>query len=111
MCGNEAVFDKEHKTLLLESLSPKRSLTQIFDFKFFHESVSPWPLSIPLGPFQIFYENSQRYPQLYVYRPVNDTSDKLFTGVNDTGNKLLPVLLLRSLRLVLDFHQFCNTGN
>jgi hypothetical protein len=27
---------------------------EIFDFWFFHESVSPKPLSIPLGPFRIF---------------------------------------------------------
>jgi hypothetical protein len=27
---------------------------EIFDFKFFHESVSPKPLSIPIGPFEIF---------------------------------------------------------
>jgi hypothetical protein len=27
---------------------------KIFDFRFFHESVSFKPLSIPLGPFQIF---------------------------------------------------------
>jgi hypothetical protein len=27
---------------------------EIFDFWFFHESVSPRPLSIPIGPFRIF---------------------------------------------------------
>ncbi len=27
---------------------------KIFDLRFFHESVFPWPLSILLGPFQIF---------------------------------------------------------
>jgi hypothetical protein len=27
---------------------------EIFDFRFFYESVSPKPLSIPLGPFRIF---------------------------------------------------------
>ncbi len=37
---------------------------------FFHELVSPKPLMIPLGPFQIFCENSQRYSQLKVcHRP------------------------------------------
>jgi hypothetical protein len=29
---------------------------EIFDFRFFHESVSPEPLSIPLGPVTIFFE-------------------------------------------------------
>ncbi len=27
---------------------------EIFSFRIFHESVSPGPLSMPLGPFQIF---------------------------------------------------------
>ncbi len=33
--------------------SLKGQCHEIFDFRFFHESVSPNPLSIPLGPFQI----------------------------------------------------------
>ncbi len=33
---------------------------------FFHESVSPKPLSIPLGPFRIFSKISRRYSQLKV---------------------------------------------
>ncbi len=33
--------------------SLKGQCHEIFDFKFFHESVSPKPLSIPLGPFRI----------------------------------------------------------
>ncbi len=32
---------------------------KIFDFRFFHESVSPQPLSIPLGPLQIFHNFSE----------------------------------------------------
>ncbi len=39
---------------------------KIFCLWFFYESVSPKPLSIPLGPFQIFFENSRRYSQLKV---------------------------------------------
>ncbi len=45
----------------------KGSLT--WDFRheiFFHKSVSPGPLSIPLGPFQILFENSRRYLQMNV---------------------------------------------
>ncbi len=51
---------------------------EIFDFRFFHESVSPGPPSIPLGPFWIFFENTRR-----------DTGDKLFSAVNDTGEKFV----------------------
>jgi hypothetical protein len=40
---------------------------EIFDFRFFRESVSPKPLSIPLGLFRIFFENSRRYSQLKVH--------------------------------------------
>jgi len=40
---------------------------EIFDFWFFHESVTPKPLSIPLGPFRFFFENSRRYSQLKVH--------------------------------------------
>jgi hypothetical protein len=46
----------------------KERVSQRFStFGFFHESVSPKPLSIPLGPFQIFFENSRRYSQLKVH--------------------------------------------
>jgi hypothetical protein len=31
------------------------NFNKIFNFRFFHESVSPKPLSIPLGQFQIFF--------------------------------------------------------
>jgi hypothetical protein len=40
---------------------------EIFDFGFFHESVSPKTLSIPLGSFRILFENSQRYLQLKMH--------------------------------------------
>ncbi len=35
---------------------------------FFNESVSPKPLSISLGSFRVFFENSQWYSQLKVHR-------------------------------------------
>jgi hypothetical protein len=38
----------------LNSSFLKGQCHEIFDFRFFHESVSPKPLSLPLGPFQIF---------------------------------------------------------
>jgi hypothetical protein len=37
----------------------KNSVTRFSTSGFFHESVSPKPLSIPLGPFQIFFKNFQ----------------------------------------------------
>jgi hypothetical protein len=37
------------------------------------------------------------------------TPDKLFAGIIVPGDKLLPVLLKRRLRLVLDFHRFHDT--
>ncbi len=48
----------------------KGRLHKIFDFRFFS------PTSFPLAP-----EYS-----VSVYRRVNDTDNKLFTGANDTGN-------------------------
>ncbi len=41
---------------------------EIFDFRFFHKSLSPGPMSIPLGPFQIFFENWRRYSWMNVYQ-------------------------------------------
>jgi hypothetical protein len=49
---------------------------EIFDFWFFHESVSPKPLSIPLGPFRIF---SKIRGDIH--------SSRCTTGVVDTGGK------------------------
>jgi hypothetical protein len=40
---------------------------EIFDFWFFHESVSPKHLSIPLWPVRIFFENSRSYSRLKVH--------------------------------------------
>jgi hypothetical protein len=36
------------------NLNSRDSVTRFLTSGFFHESVSPKPLSIPLGPFQIF---------------------------------------------------------
>ncbi len=74
---------------------------------FFHESVSPQPHSIPLGPFQIqkFFEilASQGAPAAMTsaanfatsLASVVDTGGKFVTGVNktanDTGGNLPPV--------------------
>ncbi len=60
----------------LESLFYRDSVTRFFASGFLHESVSPQPQSIPLGPFRVFFENSRRYSQV-----------KVTAGINDTGGK------------------------
>jgi hypothetical protein len=47
---------------------------EIFDFRFFYESVSSKPLSIPIGPFQFFSK---------IRRDIR--SSRCTTGVVDTG--------------------------
>ncbi len=49
---------------------------EIFDFWFFHESVSPKPLSIQLGQFLIFSKIRGDF-----------RSSRCATGVDDTGGK------------------------
>ncbi len=55
---------------------------------FFHESVSPRPPSIPLGPFWIFLKIRWDIREWMFIAGVNDTGGKMFSGVNDTGEKL-----------------------
>jgi hypothetical protein len=54
---------------------------------FFHESVSPKPLSIPLGPFQIFSKILGDIRSSRLTTGINDTGGKFATGINDTGGK------------------------
>jgi hypothetical protein len=68
----------------------KGSLTRDFRAQvFFHESVSPRPISIPLGPFWIFSKIRGDIRELMFIACVNDTGEKLFSGVNDTGKKFI----------------------
>jgi hypothetical protein len=76
------------KVIALKScdLTYIKNMTEIFDFRFFHESVSPGPLSIPLGPFQFFMKTCG---DIRVYFDGgNNTGDNLFTGVNSIRKKL-----------------------
>jgi hypothetical protein len=57
-------------------LSLKRTVSRDFDFCFFHESVSPKLLSIPLGPFRIFSKIRG-----------DIRSSRFATGVVDPGGK------------------------
>ncbi len=56
---------------------------------FFHESVSPRPISIPMGPFWIFSKIRGDIRELMFIASVNDTGEKLFSGVVDTGKKFI----------------------
>jgi hypothetical protein len=57
-------------------------------------------LSIPLGPLQIFTKNGEDICYFVFIAGVVDTSYMLFTSVNDTGDKLLPVSLLPDDKLI-----------
>jgi hypothetical protein len=63
-----------------EAVSFKGQCHEVFDFRFFHESVSPKPLSILLEPFQIFskFRGYIRSPSCTI-------------GVVDTGANLPPL--------------------
>ncbi len=56
---------------------------------FFHELVSPRPPSIPLEPFWIFSKIRGDIRELMFITGVNNTGDKLFSCVNDTGEKFI----------------------
>jgi hypothetical protein len=47
----------------------------------------------PLGPLQIFTKIRGDIRNFVFITSVNDKGNKLYTGVNDTGDKLLPVSL------------------
>ncbi len=65
----------------------KKSLKNALGF--FHEAVSPRPLSTPSGPFKIFTKIRGDISSFVFIVGINDTGDKVFTGVNDTGDKFL----------------------
>jgi hypothetical protein len=87
----------------LETLTLKRQCHEIFCFWFFHESVSPQPQSIPLGPFQIFSKirgdiRKSRCTTVSTtpaadfatnFTSFIDTGGKFATSVNDTGGKFV----------------------
>ena len=56
--------------------------TEIFDF--FSWIIFPQAYSTPSGPFQIFRQILVDIHDFVFITGVNDTTDKLFTGVNDT---------------------------
>jgi hypothetical protein len=54
----------------------KGQCLEIFDFRFFHESVSPKPLSIPLGPFRIIYK-IREYNRTLTWEYLREFSKKI----------------------------------
>ncbi len=60
---------------------------------FFFMNQFPGNPEYPLGPLQIFTKICGDIRNFVFIASVNDTG-KLYTGVNDTGYKLLPVSLL-----------------
>ncbi len=54
----------------------------------FHESVSPKPLSIPLGPFRFFSKIRGDIGSSRLTTGINDTGGKIAAGINDTGGKI-----------------------
>ncbi len=67
--------------------------TRFLSSGFFHESVSPRPLSMPMGLFQMFTKICVDIHNFVVITGVI----KLFTSVNKTGDKLFVVLLLPAI--------------
>ncbi len=63
------------------------SVTRFFGSGFFHESVSPKPLSIQVGPFRIFSKIRGDIRNSRLTTGINDTGGKFSTGINDTGGK------------------------
>ncbi len=65
----------------------------------FQESVSPGPLSISLGPFQIFMKIGEDIHNFVFIAGLNNTGDQLFASINNTGDKLSPVSLLPAINI------------
>ncbi len=75
-----------HKSHSMDQNGLKGVWHEVFNFRFLHESVSPRPPSILLEPFWIFSKISGDICALMFITGVNDTGDKLFSGVVDTGD-------------------------
>jgi hypothetical protein len=65
----------------------RESDTRFLTSGFYCDSVSSGPMSIPLGPFQIFSKIRGDIHNFVFIAGVNDTGDKLVIGVNSTGDK------------------------
>ncbi len=75
-CFKESILFTASLRLFWNNTCLKGQCHEIFDFRFFHESVSPKAMSIPLGPFQNLTK---------ILRDI--LSSRCPTGVVDTGGK------------------------
>ncbi len=66
---------------------------EIFCFWFFHESVSPQPQSIPVGPFQIFSKIRGDIFKSRCTNGINDTGGKFAIGINNTSRILCQIMV------------------
>jgi hypothetical protein len=69
------------------SSNPLNESDTRFSSSCFHESISPGPLSIPIGQFEFLRKLAEIFATFVFISGVNNTGDKLFTGVNDTGDE------------------------
>jgi hypothetical protein len=75
-----------HQDIKIPQSPPKlKGTVSHFCFQFFHESVSPQPQSIPLGPVQIFLKICKDIPKSRCTPGLNNTGGKIAEGINDTG--------------------------
>jgi hypothetical protein len=65
----------------------KGQFPEIFCFRFFYESVSPQPQSIPFRPFRFFSKIRGDIPESRCTTGINDTGGKIAAGINDAGGQ------------------------
>jgi hypothetical protein len=75
-----------------------------FFFWLFHESDSPQPQSIPLGPFQIFLKIRGDIRKSRCTTGINDTGSKISAGINNTSGKFASGINDNGGKFC---HQFC----
>ncbi len=67
--------------------SYRDSVTRFFASGFFHDSLSPKPLKITLGSFQIFSKILGRYSQVKVHHRCQQHLWQIAASIKDTGGK------------------------
>jgi hypothetical protein len=72
---------------------------EIFDFRIFSRISFPLPPEYLMGSFRIFMKIRGRIRKFVFSAGVNETGNKLFSGVNDTGDILSSVSLTPVINL------------
>jgi hypothetical protein len=88
----------------------KRQCHEIFASGFFHESVSPQPRSIPLGPFKIFSKIRGEIRKSRCTTGINDNGGKIVTGINDIGGKFATGINAPTANFSTSFSSVLDTG-